>query len=161
MRSPQPQKNFNFLIDFVELRFFNCGASLRSPRPVARANGHAAAVGTERDGGRKVVDEEGVGGFEGHYYVVHLLQIGTIGCRMEVFRCIYEIILSEFVAFDFNEIGVVGGKKRGVGVEMDGFDTPKTLQATPCGGVGWGSGVGRKRKGKRDFAARKEQQKAQ
>ena len=69
---------------------------------------------------------------------------------MEVFRCIYEIILSEFVAFDFNEIGVVGGKKRGVGVEMDGFDTPKTLQTTPYGGVGWGSGVGRKRKGKAD-----------
>ena len=61
--------------------------------------------------------------------------------------------MSKFVAFDFYEIGDIGGKKRGVGVEMDGFDTPKTLQPTPNGGVGWGSGDGRKRKRKRDFAS--------
>ena len=36
---------------------------------------------------------------------------------------------------DFYEIGVFGSEKRGVEVVMYGFNTPKSLQRTPQGGV--------------------------
>ena len=36
---------------------------------------------------------------------------------------------------DLNEIGLFGGEKRGVAVEMDGFNTPKSLQRMPQSGV--------------------------
>ena len=39
------------------------------------------------------------------------------------------------VAVDFYEIGVFGSEKSGVEVVMYGFNTPKSLQRTPQGGV--------------------------
>ena len=51
------------------------------------------------------------------------------------FRGIYEVILANGVAMDFYEIGVFGSEKSSVEVVMYGFNTPKSLQRTPQGGV--------------------------
>ena len=57
----------------------------------------------------------------------NLFQISPVGGWNGRFGGIYEVKLANGVALDFNEIGLFGGKKRGVAVEMDGFNTPKSL----------------------------------
>ena len=57
----------------------------------------------------------------------NLFQISPVWDWNGSLGSIYDVKLANGVALDFNEIGLFRGEKRGVAVEMDGFNTPKSL----------------------------------